>query len=49
MDSLSFNEPSVSPLKISKDQLDFEPKITLEEGIKLYIPEIKRLFQAELK
>ena len=33
----------------TKDQKKKKKKITLEEGIKLYIPEIKRLFQAELK
>lgn len=33
-------------IKTSREFLDFHPKITLEDGIKSYIPEIKRLFRA---
>ena len=29
----------------SMKYLDFHPKVTLEEGINSYIPEIKRLFE----
>ena len=32
----------------SKNNLGFEPKVSLEQGIKSYIPEIKRLHGAEL-
>jgi len=32
----------------SKDNLGFEPKVSLEQGIKLYIPEIKRLHGSEI-
>ena len=32
----------------SQENLDFEPKISLEEGIKTYIPEIKRLHGTEI-
>ncbi len=35
-------------ISISKTNLGFEPKISLEAGIKAYIPEIKRLYGAEL-
>jgi ADP-L-glycero-D-manno-heptose 6-epimerase len=34
-------------INTSKDNLGFEPKITLEQGIKSYIPEIKRLHGTE--
>ena len=30
-------------ISLSKDNLGFKPKFSLEQGIKLYIPEIKRL------
>jgi len=33
----------------SKDNLGFLPKVSLEEGIKAYIPEIKRLHGTEIK
>ncbi|RXK12301.1 ADP-glyceromanno-heptose 6-epimerase [Halarcobacter mediterraneus] len=29
--------------------LDYEPRFTMEDGIKAYIPEIKRLFESEFK
>jgi ADP-L-glycero-D-manno-heptose 6-epimerase len=32
----------------SKDILGFEPKVSLEQGIKAYIPEIKRLHETEV-
>ena len=32
----------------SKDNLGFEPKVSLEQGIKSYIPEIKRLYGTEI-
>jgi len=32
----------------SQENLDFEPKISLEEGIKTYIPEIKRLHGSDI-
>ena len=32
----------------SKDNLNFEPKVSLEQGIKSYIPEIKRLHGTEI-
>ena len=32
----------------SKNNLGFEPKVSLEQGIKSYIPEIKRLHGAEI-
>ena len=32
----------------SKDNLGFEPKVSLEQGIKSYIPEIKRLHGTEI-
>ena len=33
----------------SKEGLGYEPRFTLEEGIKAYVPEIKRLFENEVK
>ncbi len=36
-------------IETSKENLDYEPKYSLEEGIKAYIPEIKRLFKEEVK
>ena len=33
----------------TKKFLDYEPRFSLEDGIKAYIPEIKRLFAAEVK
>ena len=35
-------------ISTSKDNLGFEPKVSLEQGIKSYIPEIKRLHGAEI-
>ena len=35
-------------ISASKDNLEFAPKITLEQGIKSYIPEIKRLYENEI-
>jgi ADP-L-glycero-D-manno-heptose 6-epimerase len=32
----------------SKDNLDFEPTLSLEQGIKCYIPDIKRLHRTEI-
>lgn len=31
------------------ENLDYEPRFTMEDGIKAYIPEIKRLFESEFK
>lgn len=36
-------------IETTKKFLDFKPKYTLEDGIKAYIPEIKRLFETEVK
>ena len=36
-------------ISTSKDNLDFEPKVSLERGIKSYIPEIKRLHGTAIK
>lgn len=33
----------------TKEYLEFEPKYSMEDGIKAYIPEIKRLFKTEVK
>jgi ADP-L-glycero-D-manno-heptose 6-epimerase len=33
----------------TKENLSYEPKYSMEEGIKAYIPEIKRLFEQEVK
>ncbi len=35
-------------ISASKDNLGFEPKVSLEQGIKSYIPEIKRLHETEI-
>ena len=35
-------------ISTSKDKLGFEPKVSLEQGIKSYIPEIKRLHGTEI-
>jgi ADP-L-glycero-D-manno-heptose 6-epimerase len=35
-------------ISLSQEHLGFEPKITLEAGIKAYIPEIKRLFETAI-
>ena len=36
-------------IETSKENLGYEPKYSMEEGIKAYIPEIKRLFEEEVK
>ena len=36
-------------IESTKKYLDYEPRFSLEEGIKAYIPEIKRLFKEEVK
>ena len=33
----------------SEKYLEYKPEITLEQGIKAYVPEIKRLFEEEVK
>ncbi|XPV67624.1 MAG: ADP-glyceromanno-heptose 6-epimerase [Halarcobacter sp.] len=33
----------------TKENLDYEPQYSLEDGIKAYVPEIKRLFEIEVK
>ncbi|WP_072681750.1 ADP-glyceromanno-heptose 6-epimerase [Arcobacter sp. LA11] len=36
-------------IETTKENLGYEPKFSMEEGIKAYIPEIKRLFETEVK
>ncbi|RXJ77983.1 ADP-glyceromanno-heptose 6-epimerase [Arcobacter sp. F155] len=36
-------------IKSTKENLDYEPRFSMEEGIKAYLPEIKRLFETEVK
>lgn len=36
-------------IESSKENLGYEPKFEMEDGIKAYIPEIKRLFEIEVK
>lgn len=36
-------------IETTKKYLDYEPRFSMEDGIKAYIPEIKRLFQEEVK
>ena len=36
-------------IETTKENLGYEPKYSLEDGIKAYIPEIKRLFEEEVK
>jgi len=36
-------------IKTTQQNLGYEPSFSMEEGIKTYIPEIKRLFEAEVK
>jgi len=36
-------------IETTKENLEYEPKYSMEEGIKAYIPEIKRLFKDEVK
>ncbi|WP_417326335.1 ADP-glyceromanno-heptose 6-epimerase [Halarcobacter sp.] len=33
----------------TKENLDYKPRFSMEEGIKAYLPEIKRLFETEVK
>ncbi|MEA3554687.1 MAG: ADP-glyceromanno-heptose 6-epimerase [Campylobacterota bacterium] len=33
----------------TKDNLNYEPQFSMEDGIKAYVPEIKRLFESEVK
>ncbi|AXH11897.1 ADP-glyceromanno-heptose 6-epimerase [Halarcobacter bivalviorum] len=36
-------------IEASKENLNYEPQYSMEEGIKAYLPEIKRLFETEVK
>ena len=36
-------------IETTKENLGYEPQVSMEEGIKAYIPEIKRLFDTEVK
>ena len=36
-------------IESTKENLNYEPKYSMEDGIKAYIPEIKRLFETEVK
>lgn len=36
-------------IESTKENLNYDPKYTMEDGIKAYIPEIKRLFKVEVK
>lgn len=36
-------------IETTKENLDYEPKFSMEDGIRAYIPEIKRLFDEEIK
>lgn len=36
-------------IETTKENLGYEPKVSMEEGIKAYIPEIKRLFDTEVQ
>lgn len=36
-------------IESTKENLNYEPKYSMEDGIKAYIPEIKRLFKTEVK
>jgi len=36
-------------IETTKENLGYEPKVSMEEGIKSYIPEIRRLFNTEVK
>ena len=36
-------------IETTQKYLDYEPRFSMEDGIKAYIPEIKRLFQEEVK
>jgi len=36
-------------IETTKENLGYEPKFSMEEGIKAYIPEIKRLFETEVQ
>ena len=39
----SYQMNTLADITLSKEILDFNPKISLEEGIKLYVPEIMRI------
>ena len=41
-----FTQADIEP---TKEFLGYEPEVSLEEGIKRYIPEIKRIFEEEVK
>jgi len=36
-------------IETTQENLGYEPQVSMEEGIKAYIPEIKRLFETEVK
>jgi ADP-L-glycero-D-manno-heptose 6-epimerase len=36
-------------IETTKENLEYEPRFSMEDGIKAYIPEIKRLFETEVK
>ena len=36
-------------IEMTKENLEYEPKFSMEEGIKAYIPEIKRIYEEEVK
>jgi ADP-L-glycero-D-manno-heptose 6-epimerase len=36
-------------IQTSQENLDYEPRFSMEDGIKAYVPEIKRLFKEEVK
>ncbi|MBD3839899.1 MAG: ADP-glyceromanno-heptose 6-epimerase, partial [Epsilonproteobacteria bacterium] len=40
-----FTQADIEP---TKEYLGYEPKFTLEDGIKAYIPEIKKIFYTEV-
>ncbi len=41
-----FTQADIEP---TKEFLDYEPEVSLEEGIRRYLPEIKRLFDTEVR
>ena len=41
-----FTQADIEP---TKEYLGYSPDVTLEEGIRRYIPEIERLFEEEVK
>jgi len=36
-------------ISATRDDLGYEPKVSLEEGIRAYVPEIKRIYNSEVK